>query len=61
MKLINQAGIDNISFQKGVVQELPFEDESFDIVSCRYAFHHFADPKPVISEMVRVCKTGGHS
>ena len=59
-KFIEQAGIDNIRFQQGVVQELPFEDECFDIVSSRYAFHHFADPKPVISEMARVCKTGGH-
>ncbi len=57
---IAQAGIDNISFQKGIVQELPFRDEAFDIVSSRYAFHHFADPKPVFAEMVRVCKTGGH-
>jgi len=59
-KFIEQAGIDNVAFRKGVVQELPFEDETFDIVSSRYAFHHFADPKPVISEMARVCKTGGH-
>lgn len=57
---IAQAGIENVSFQKGIVQELPFEDETFDVVSSRYAFHHFADPKPVIAEMVRVCKTGGH-
>jgi len=55
-----QAGVENVSFQKGVVQELPFRDESFDIVSSRYAFHHFADPKPVLAEMARVCRTGGH-
>jgi ubiquinone/menaquinone biosynthesis C-methylase UbiE len=59
-EFIEEAGIENMVFQKGIVQELPFEDESFDIVSSRYAFHHFADPKPVISEMVRVCRTGGH-
>jgi SAM-dependent methyltransferase len=59
-KFIKQAGISNISFKKGVVQDIPFADASFDIVACRYAFHHFADPKPVISEMVRVCKPGGH-
>jgi ubiquinone/menaquinone biosynthesis C-methylase UbiE len=59
-KFVGQAGFENIEFQKGVVQDLPFEDETFDIISSRYAFHHFADPKPVISEMVRVCKTGGH-
>jgi SAM-dependent methyltransferase len=57
---VAQARIENISFQKGIVQDLPFGDESFDVVSSRYAFHHFADPKPVIAEMVRVCKTGGH-
>ena len=59
-RFVEQAGIGNIAFQKGVVQEVPFEDESFDVVSSRYAFHHFADPKPVIAEMVRVCRTGGH-
>jgi ubiquinone/menaquinone biosynthesis C-methylase UbiE len=59
-KFIEQAGIANMVFQKGIVQALPFEDDSFDIVSSRYAFHHFADPKPVISEMARVCKPGGH-
>jgi len=59
-KFVKQVGIRNISFKKGVVQEIPFADRSFDIVSCRYAFHHFADPKPVISEMARVCKPGGH-
>ncbi len=59
-EFVHQSGIKNISFEKGLVQDLPYADESFDIVSCRYAFHHFADPKPVISEMVRVCKHGGH-
>ena len=59
-RFIEQAGIGNISFQKGIVQDIPFEDESFDIVTSRYAFHHFADPKPVISEMARVCRTDGH-
>ena len=59
-KFVARAGLDNIEFRNGLVQALPFEDESFDIVSSRYAFHHFADPKPVISEMARVCRTDGH-
>jgi len=59
-KFVEKAGIKNISFKQGIVQDMPFGDASFDIVSCRYAFHHFADPKSVISEMVRVCKPGGH-
>lgn len=59
-RFIQQNGIQNIAFQKGIVEELPFEGDTFDIVSSRYAFHHFADPKPVVSEMARVCRTGGH-
>ncbi len=59
-QFVAAAGLENVEFQHGLVQVLPYEDESFDVVSSRYAFHHFADPKPVIAEMVRVCKTGGH-
>jgi len=57
---IRERGIENIEFRRGIVEDLPFADESFDIVASRYAFHHFADPKPVLSEMARVCKRGGH-
>jgi ubiquinone/menaquinone biosynthesis C-methylase UbiE len=59
-KFVAQAGLDNVEFRKGIVEALPFEDGTFDVVSSRYAFHHFADPKPVISEMARVCVAGGH-
>jgi len=57
---VRQHDISNITFQKGIVEDLPFESETFDAVTSRYAFHHFADPKPVLSEMARVCKKGGH-
>ena len=57
---IEQHGIGNIDFQKGIVEDMPFESESFDIVATRYAFHHFAEPRTVLSEMARVCKKGGH-
>jgi SAM-dependent methyltransferase len=40
-------------------ESLGFDDGSFDIVSCRFAFHHFTNPGKVMSEMVRVCKSGG--
>jgi SAM-dependent methyltransferase len=41
------------------VESLGFEDGSFGIVSCRFAFHHFTDPGKAVSEMARVCKRGG--
>ena len=36
-----------------------FAHGEFDVVVCRYAFHHFAEPPHVLSEMVRVCAPQG--
>ena len=33
---------------------LPFEDGSFDVVTCRIAAHHFADIRAAVQEMARV-------
>jgi ubiquinone/menaquinone biosynthesis C-methylase UbiE len=38
---------------------LPFEDQSFDIISSHGVLHHIIDPIPVIKELNRVCKIGG--
>ncbi|HEV3404212.1 MAG TPA: class I SAM-dependent methyltransferase [Gaiellaceae bacterium] len=35
-------------------EELPFADGSFDVVACRTAAHHFADPAAAVAEMARV-------
>jgi SAM-dependent methyltransferase len=35
-------------------EQLPFEDGSFDVVTCRIAAHHFADVRKAVSEMARV-------
>ncbi len=50
------SGLDNTGFLLSDVESLPFPDESFDIVSCRFAFHHFPDPHKALLEMKRVCK-----
>lgn len=49
----------NIDFVQGDAEQLPFSDNSFDIVISRLAFHHFSNPKRCFSEMTRVVKTGG--
>lgn len=51
--------IENMIFVKGYAEELPFLDDSFDIVFSRLAFHHFIDTKAVFAEMARVLKPGG--
>lgn len=49
----------NVSFLEAAPEELPFPEESFEIVSSAAAMHHFAHPARVIAEMARVCTQGG--
>lgn len=57
--LASERGLVNVEWIKGDAMELPFPDESFDIVSCRFAFHHMQNPQRVLAEMKRVCRHGG--
>lgn len=54
-----QRGIANVQFRQADAESLPFKNDEFDIVLCRFAFHHFEDPSVPLREMVRVCRTGG--
>ena len=58
-RLAQESGITNISFEAGDAQELPYADESFDLVITRLSLHHFIDPQRLFSEMKRVLKRGG--
>lgn len=52
-------GLSNVSWDLGDVGALPYVDGRFDIVTCRFAFHHFPQPLAVLREMRRVCRAGG--
>jgi len=43
----------------GDVQDLPFEDESFDIVVAAWMLYHVADLDSGLREVVRVLRSGG--
>lgn len=58
-KTAAQRGLANVTTQQGPAEELPFPDESFDIVTVRLASHHFADNPRAVGEMARVTRTGG--
>lgn len=40
-------------------ENLPFNDNTFDIVVCNASFHHYIHPNTVLEEMHRVLKDGG--
>ncbi|MBR2670021.1 MAG: class I SAM-dependent methyltransferase [Solobacterium sp.] len=58
-KKAEQAQITNIRFLQGDVGNLPFEDESFDIVLSLNGFHAFPDKPAAYRETCRVLKKGG--
>ncbi len=52
-------GIANIETKLADAEALPFDDASFDLATCRLAFHHFPNPRRAIREFARVLKPAG--
>ncbi len=49
----------NITVQQGVVEQLPFDDDTFDLVTAYSFLDHLADHVAMIREAFRVLKPGG--
>ena len=54
-----QRGLDNTRFLQGSLLDVPFEDESFDVVWSNGVLHHTEDPDRTLREITRVLKPGG--
>lgn len=52
-------GLKNFETAVADVSELPFDDETFDAISCRFGFMFFPDMQMAANEMARVLKPGG--
>ncbi len=52
-------GLRNVETVACDVTEIPFVDESFDAISCRFGFMFFPDMQLAANEMARVLKPGG--
>ena len=52
-------GLTNLETRPADAEALPFDDASFDLVTCRLAFHHFPNARQAVSEFARVLKPGG--
>ena len=50
---------ENLSFQQGSVYELPFPNNSFDVVYARLLFQHLSAPLDALANILRVLKPGG--
>lgn len=58
-KYVADQGHSNVQFTQGDAEHLPFKDETFDLVTCRIAPHHFPNIERFISEALRVLKPNG--
>ncbi|MBR1560345.1 MAG: class I SAM-dependent methyltransferase [Clostridia bacterium] len=54
-------GVTNVRFQAGNAVRLPFEDESFDVVTSNYVYHNITgvNKQDLLMETLRVLKKGG--
>lgn len=57
-ELRDEAKIDNVDFCPGEASRLPYNDNLFDLITCRRACHHFVDLNLCLQEMRRVLKPG---
>ncbi len=50
---------EDLCLVNGDAYDLPYSDQSFDLVSCHFFLLWIAHPEGVIAEMLRVCAPGG--
>lgn len=49
----------SVSFRLGDAEDIPFGDAEFDVVTARYAPHHFPQPERFLAEVARVLRPHG--
>lgn len=59
IKQANNKNIKNAKFVEGKSDEIPFEDNTFNIITCSQSFHHYPDTDKAMQEAKRVLKSGG--
>ena len=59
IKVANRRRLNNASFIVGDCEALPFENESFDVVTCSMSFHHYPNPEKFFSNLKCVLRPDG--
>jgi arsenite methyltransferase len=55
-----RAGVDNVEFLKGEIEEVPLPDESVDVIISNCVINLSLDKDKVLAEAYRVLRPGGH-
>ena len=56
---LRDQGVTNAAFERVDAEAMPFDEASFDLVTCRIAPHHFDNAPRFVQEAARVLKPGG--
>ena len=60
-ELARKKGLANIEFREASAESLPFPDESYDVLTCRFGIMFFPDLPRALRECFRVLKPGGRA
>src|SRR6266581_7620730 len=60
-ELAHKKGLTNIEFREASAEGLPFADESYDVLTCRFGIMFFPDLPKALRECLRVLKPGGRA
>ncbi len=55
--LAHEKSIDNVEFELGDVEQLAYDDDTFDRIVTRYSAHHWPEPEKALAEFKRVLKS----
>jgi SAM-dependent methyltransferase len=60
-EIARKKGITNIEFREADAESLPFANESYDVLTCRFGIMFFPDLGRALRECFRVLKSGGRA
>ncbi len=57
--IAREQGVTNVTFRQGSIFDLPFADDSFDVVFSQTVLFHVPHPEKALAEIKRVLRPGG--
>ena len=58
-RIARERSVDNVRFARADVNNLPFPDATFDVITSRLSAHHYAHSQDVIEEVARLLRPHG--